>query len=884
MVSGLTNEEVIASREKYGDNKLPERKLKTPFDFFKETFEDKMNRILVALMLFLLVPPFFGDGSFTEPIGIAIVLLVISIINICTGMRSQKSELDLKRRVSVRYCNVIRNGKVEHVNTEDLVVGDLVVVQNGEQVYADGYLVEGHLAVDNSVINGESEECKKTPIDGYIFDRNKEVTGEDYIDKNSLFSGTTIVEGEGKMIVTNVGINTVNGKTIISIGEIEQRKTSLQIQLDELADQISKFGYIGAIVIAIALIVSNILAMGGVDKLLSIGWLDAFSMALTIAITSITIVVAAVPEGLPLIISLITAQNANVMIKHNVLAKNTNKIPEAGNIQLLCTDKTGTLTGGKLIPVHVVNGAGEKLKWGDWDKPNSFIKNVVLNSSAMFDENGSIVGGNATERALLSMSMPDEFAEIANTHEIIDKKGFNSAYKYSAIRVKGKDNSVITYYKGAPEKLLAKAKKYETEQGVFDLDVHKMQDKVEDFANSAMRVIALGHSESEIGEQIPDDLVLTAIVAIRDDVRKEVPAAVEKMHKAGVQVMMVTGDTLSTAKAIARDSGIIKSPADIAMRADEFENLSDKSAKNLLPSIKVIARATPHTKLRIVRLAQELNLCVSMTGDGTNDAPALKAADVGFSMGSGTDVCKEAGDIIITDDNFVSITDAVLLGRTFMHNVMKFLKFQLPINFSLVILSVLYPLILGVQAISAVQILIINIVMDSLNSLSFGGEPAKEEYMFEKPIEKGSKLLSRETMSQIAVSTISFIALFGITMTPAVRNAFVNEEIYSTMRFALLVIMATINGFNIRTDKMNLLDGISKNKLFVIIACSIFTGTFLISQFGGAVVNCYGMNADQWLFTVILAAMVVPIDWIRKIIIGRNEDKDYPMNYKEKVA
>ena len=308
----------------------------------------------------------------------------------------------------------------------------------------------------------------------------------------------------------------------------------------------------------------------------------------------------------------------------------------------------------------------------------------------------------------------------------------------------------------------------------------------------------------------------------------------------------------------------------IAMSAIDFDALSDEEAKEKLPHIKVIARATPNTKLRIVRLAQELGLCVGMTGDGTNDAPALKAADVGFSMGSGTDVCKEAGDIIITDDNFVSITDAVLLGRTFMHNVMKFLKFQLPINVGLVILSILYPIIMAVEAVAAVQILVINVVMDSLNSLSFGGEPAKEEYMKEKPIPKGSKLLSKETVSQIAVSVVAFIGIFGLTLLPAIQNIFGNnEEVYATARFALLVMMATFNGFNIRTDGFNLFKGIGKNKLFVEIAIAIFAITFLLAQFGGEIMGCTAMTPTQWGVTIALAFLIIPIDLVRKAIIRR---------------
>lgn len=875
-MKGLKTNEVLRNREKYGSNKMPERKLKTGIQFFMETFEDRLNQILLAMMVVFTILAVCGQGSYSEPIGVAVVLLAIAFIGMNTGLKSQKSTKELKDRTSIHFCNVLRNGKIEHINAEELVVGDLVYVQSGEAIFADGYLIEGNLKVDNSVLNGESEDCKKHAWTGekspYQIGGKRKANSTDYVNDYALFSGTTVTNGEGLMVVTNVGVDTVNGQTIATIDEIEETKTSLEIQLDDLAGQISKFGYIGATVIVVALLAANIIQIGGFAEYFNLGWVSMLKNVLTIAVTALTIIVAAVPEGLPLIINLITAQNARVMIKHNVLAKHTNKIPEAGNIQLLCTDKTGTLTVGKLVPVYNVIADGSKNVDDILHISTSFKMNVILNSSAMYDENGMIVGGNATERALLTMVSQEEYNEIKNNVLVENKQNFNSSNKYSAVEIK-KDTSgdIFTYYKGAPEKLIAKAKYFLTESGSVEIDKESVLKVVEGYTNKAMRVIATGYSKKPITEnELPDDLYITSLVAIRDDVRPEVPEAVRKMYEAGVQVMMVTGDVLSTAVAIAKDAGLVKSQNDISMSAVDFDELSDEEAKAKLPYIKVIARATPNTKLRIVKLAQELGLCVGMTGDGTNDSPALKAADVGFSMGSGTDVCKEAGDIIITDDNLVSITDAVLLGRTFMHNVMKFLKFQLPINIGLVILSILYPILIGVEAIAAVQILVINIVMDSLNSLSFGGEPAKEEYMKEKPIPKGSKLLSKDTLGQIMVSVVAFIAIFGLTLIPQIQELYGNDKtVYATARFALLIFMATFNGFNIRTDGFNLFKGIGKNKLFVEIAIIIFVFTFVLAQLGGAFMGCITMTAAQWIVTVALSFLIIPVDLMRKAIIRK---------------
>lgn len=615
---GLKSSEVEKQREKYGSNKLPGKKLKTGFQFFMETFESHINQILLVMMIVFTVIAVFGQGSYSEPIGVAVVLLAIALLGMNTGLKSQKSAKELKDRTSIHYCNVIRDGKVEHINSNDLVVGDLVIIQSGEAIHADGYLVEGNVKVDNSVLNGESDPCKKTPWKNedsspIIIGGKRHANSNDYVDSYSLFSGTTVTDGEGKMVVTNVGVNTVNGQTISTIDEIEETKTSLEIQLDDLAGQISKFGYIGATIIVVALIVTNIIQIGGIAEYLNIGWIGILKNVLTIAVMALTIIVAAVPEGLPLIINLITAQNAKIMIKHNVLAKHTNKIPEAGNIQLLCTDKTGTLTVGKLVPVENVMGDGNPVPEGSMTD-NLFKLNVALNSSAMYDENNDIVGGNATERALLTLVSREEYNMVTDSVNVSNRKSFNSANKFSAVETDGKEGK-ITYYKGAPEKLIDAAISYETAEGIQPIDKDRLKMIVKTYAVKAMRVIATGYSKSTLPEEgFPDDLILTSLVAIRDDVRPEVPEAVAKMHDAGVQVMMVTGDVIDTAKAIAKDAGLITSESDIAMSAIDFDALSDEEAKEKLPYIKVIARATPNTKLRIVRLAQELGLCVGMTG------------------------------------------------------------------------------------------------------------------------------------------------------------------------------------------------------------------------------------------------------------------------------
>lgn len=852
---GLTAKQADQSRELHGVNALPEPAPTPWLRFFLGTFEDKINMILLGLLVLFIILAACGHGSISEPIGIGAVLLAIALINTRTGLKSEKSARELKARTSLHYCTVLRDGLAERINSTDIVVGDVVLLQSGDLIPADGFLAEGKLSVDNSVLNGESEACRKTPADAPRGEGP--ITGETYVDASSLFSGTTVLDGEGKMIVTHVGVQTVNGKTILSVGEIEPPRTSLELQLDHLAGQISRFGTIGAAVVAVTLLISAILQAGGI---LSSLWL--FDQTLLALVSALSIIVAAVPEGLPLIITLITAQNASIMYKSGVLAKNAGKIPEAGNIQLLCTDKTGTLTYGKLMQTALLLADGTPVPSQANLVLQEHLIDVCVNSSAMYDADGQVIGGNATERALLSTIREPVWEQILREHPAEFKVPFNSTQKFSAASTAGR-----VYFKGAPERLIKNAACYLTSDGsAVAINQKNALCVLRDAASRGLRVIATAYYDGPMPEEgLPEGLTIIAFATIRDDVRKEVPSAVCRLQNAGVQVMMVTGDVQPTAKAIAEEAGIIRTPDDYILTDAEFDALPDDLAMTMLHKIKVISRATPQTKLRIVRLAQMRGISVGMTGDGTNDAPALKAADVGFSMGSGTDVCKQAGDIIITDDNFVSIGNAVLLGRTFMKNVHKFLKFQLPINLSLVLLSILFPLLFGFEAVAAVQILLINIVMDSLNSLSFGGEPAKDEYMQSPPVRKGSPLLSRTCIYQIAVSTGSLIFLFGI-LTAVSSVLFPDPAQAASARFALLVIASTVNGFNIRTDHYNLLDGLSRNPNFYRIAAGIFIGTILIVQFGGSPLHCTPLSIGQWCFLVVLSLLMIPIDFFRKML------------------
>ena len=868
-MKGLTNEQVKMSLEKYGSNKLPEPKLKKWYEFAIENiFGDKTLMLLLALSAYEIFAAVFGLASFSEPIMVILVISLCTYIGVKMALGIQKSTQELRAKTSTRYCDVIRDGQVQTINKDNLVVGDVVCIGTGQEIYADGYIIEGKISVSNAAINGESKECQKIPINDYVY--KKSTSTDDFTNQNSLFAGTTILSGEGKMIVGEVGVNTINGDTLVKMQTLEPPKTALQIAIDKLCDTISRYGTIAAVVTFIALMVTDI-AHIGFREYINGGVLEVIQKIAQNISVALTIIVAAVPEGLPLIIKLVTKQNVKTMERFNILAKNPNKIPELAYVDLICTDKTGTLTTGVMTPTTVIDGYGNEVDQGTniWD---CIKQNICLNNSATYDAENNITGGNSIDRAILKYVDFTEFFDIQKNNKIIMKQVFQSEYKYSSCTAE----SGISYYKGAPEKLIEHCSKMLISEPVAfnKQDKERLLNVIKSMTKKSMRCIALAMANGNIVENtLPDDMVFLGIIGVVDPVRKEVPQAVQIAHEAGIQVIEITGDCHETAVAVATEACIYKE-GDLALTNAQFEAMSDDEIKKIIPTLRVISRCSPNTKLRLVSLAQELGRSVGMTGDGTNDSPALKKADVGFGMEAGTDVAKEASDIILTDNNFASIIRGVELGRTFMHDIMMFLEFQLPINFSLLVLSILFPILSGGALLASVQILIINIIMDSLNSLSFGGEPPKAEYMTENPIKKGSGLFIRGAKKRIAISTVTFIVLYGILMSSPVSKLFTTDVEAMTARFAMLCIMSVCNGFGIRTEHINLLNGLKNNKTFVYIAAGIVLGTIVLCNVLGGLIQVTAMNMSQWIAIIGLSLTVIVVDVIRKLFI-KGENKNH---------
>lgn len=865
---GLTDEEVSKSRESNGSNKIIEAEPETFWDKFKDAFGDPMIKLLLAIAGIMLVMAFMGYAEFGELIGIAISVLLVTGISAKTEIASDNEYRKLKDSTKKDVCKVYRNSKVVEIEVDELVVGDMVILQSGDKIPADGYLYKGDLRVDNSALNGEAEECKKFEVeDALSFEEvaiTAEITGDTFVDKHSLFRGAVIFNGEGIMKVTKVGMSTMMGKMAEDMAD-DEVDSPLKVKLTKLAEQISMFGYIGSVVIALALLFHKVLVAGGFSEYLSIGGILIFKDVLEAIMLAVVIVVMAVPEGLPLMIAIVLMRNTSKMLQSNVLVRKPIGIETAGSLNILFSDKTGTITKGELEVVEFFDGNLEDT-YKEGLKVKEMMKLAIgKNTGAMFDNNGKVIGGNATDKALLNFLSKEEMEKLEDV--VVEKsQGFNSTNKYSASQLEGK-----TVYKGAPERLLAKATKMLDKDGnVVEINKYKVNTKIDELATRAMRVLSFAYSESALIEDtLPEDLVIIGFVGIRDDVRPEAKKAIEEVQNAGVQVVMITGDRKETAVAISKEAGLLKSGNDIALTSEELNKMSDEEVKAIIPNLRVIARALPTDKSRMVKLAQELNLVCGMTGDGVNDAPALKRADVGFAMGSGTDVAKEAGSIVILDDNFKSIESAILYGRTIYNNILKFIKFQLTINVAAVAVCAIAPFLGIEEPLKITHILWINLVMDGLGALALGAEPALKKYMLEKPKSRNQNLVSKNMMSQVLFSGAWVTALsFTFLKLPVFVNMFGTEAQHMTAYFSLFVLCAVFNGFNVRSEGVNIFEHISENKGFTKVMSIIVIVQVLLTFVGGKLFSCTPFGLQQWLVILGLGVTIIPVDLFRKAVIN----------------
>ena len=826
---GLDAKQVSASRREYGANSLTRVKREGFFVKYLHSFGDPMIKILlIALALNFLIA--LKNAEFYEPMGIAIALFLATFVSTLSEYGSESAFLRLEAESSGACYRVRRDGEIKLIPSDGIVVGDTVYIDTGERVPADGVIIHGRVSTDTSALTGESKECErcKAPLPD-TWDINN---------RGLLFRGCVITSGECVMTVGRVGDATFLGGVAREV-QAPSDVSPLTRRLARLARTIGIIGYIAAALVFFSDLFNKLVIDNGFERTAIIDSLTSPSVVTTLlhALTlAITVVVVAVPEGLPMMITVVLSSNMKRLKRDNVLVRRLVGIETAGCINILFCDKTGTLTEGRLS-VACVYGADAR--------PCPLTRDMAI---ALGVNNGAkmvakkAVGGNATDRALLSYvkKPPDVFVSKALP--------FDSNTKYSAIKT-----GDTWYIKGAPEVLFNKN---------FCTPLCNLHKKL---TCEGMRVLAMAKARGR------DDVEILGLVAIRDKLRSTAKKAVTMAKDAGIRVCMITGDNLQTARCIASECGILGADSVVTDHAG-LERLDDSELISVLPRLAVVARALPSDKSRLTRLAKQGGLVCAMTGDGINDAPALKNADVGFSMGGGTEVAKEASDIVILDNSFLSITKAILYGRTIFKSIRRFLVFQLTINLCAVGVSVIGPFIGIDTPVTVMQMLWINMIMDTLAGLAFAGEPPDMRYMRERPLTLSTPVLDGRMAMQIAIMGIHSLVVCVLFLSLNFMNLHGDE--FLAAFFALFVFQGLFAGICARSqDSINIFRNISKNRAFLLIFAFIAAVQTALVYLGGELFRTVPLSPAVIVRILLLCALVIPADLLFKILLKKFSKK-----------
>jgi calcium-translocating P-type ATPase len=862
---GLTDTEVKQSRKKNGTNVVTIKKADSFWDKLIGNFKDPIIIILVIALIATTILAILGYAEWYEGAGIAIAVIIATMVATFSEYKNEAAFQQLLEKASLITIKVFRNNKLVELKINALVVDDYLLLQAGDTVPADGYLIAGQAEVNEAALTGESETLKKNACcDGQT------------LSKNHLIQRACLIEaGEVVMKVTAVGDKTEYGQSVTDIVNSDDRLSPLQNKLTLLGKKISLFAYVGGLAIAIAFMFKHIFLDYGTlaSYLQQVPKPEIIHNVVQALILAIIIIVVAVPEGLPMMIAIVLSLNMHKLLQAKVLVRKLLGIETAGSLAILFLDKTGTLTEGKLSVAEIIGGNQQKYLQFE-QLPKILQHNLAFalrnNTSAVIDasdiKHPKLVGADRTEQALLH-ALGSKLAD-EDVLDIVDLIPFTSVRKFSAISVRS--DREITLVKGAPEILLEQCAFFlneDCEKIVLDKDALLLEMKK--LSDRAMRLIAVAITAQPIKENknLPEELVLLAMLGLRDNLRDTAAQSVKRAQDAGIHTVMITGDAKDTARAIAEDVGLIKDKKGLVLTSGELSQLSDNIVKQMLPDLYVIARASPTDKSRLVKLAKELGWVTGMTGDGINDAAAIKNADVGFAMGSGTELTKEASDIVVLNDNFYSITQAVLYGRTLFKSIRKFLIFQLTVNLSAILLAFIAPFMGYDLPLTMIQLLWINLIMDTLAALAFSGEAAVERYLHETPISRDAPLINGDMWSSILTNGISatVLSLIFLTYSP-IKNLFHNEAAFLTAFFAFFVFLHNFNKFNARTESLNLFDHLLENKNFLWVVSIIFTVQVIFTYLGGEILRTVAISAQEWLWVLLFSVIIIPIDLMRKLI------------------
>lgn len=855
--NGLKDDEVKESRKRYGSNSINEKNKNTFFNLFIETLGDPIIKILLIALaiktIFL-----FRDFDYFETMGIVLAVLVASLISAISEYGSNKAFQRMQEESSRINVLVKRDGKTKEITIDEIVKNDILILAPGNKVPADGILIKGKLSVDESSLNGETKEVYKEYIDNISL----------ATEKNRVYRGTTIYDGEALILVTKIGMDTLYGKMAKVLTE-EEDASPLKLRLTNLAKIISRIGYIAAILIAVAYLFSKVFIINNFNLTIireTITLNKFFSLILEALTLAVSVLVMSVPEGLPMMITLVLSTNSKKMLKDNVLVRKMIGIETAGSLNILFTDKTGTLTKGKMEVSSIIDGNLNEYNdlYYTPDKLKTLISDSLLynNESELEESSGKVVGGNLTDKALLSFVQRKK----DNSVLIKDRILFNSKNKF-AVTIIEKNNEKIKLIKGAPDIVIKNSTHYIDKDGKRrTLDKDKILNYVNSKADSGLRTIALAVSQSIYPTDSIRRNILLGVIFLKDDIRAEAKDGVSLIKSAGINIVMVTGDSKETATSIAREVGIITSNSDIVLSSSDLEKLSDNELKKIIPNLKVVSRALPEDKKRLVMLSKELGLVTGMTGDGVNDSIALKKADVSFAMGSGTEVSKEASDIVIIDDNILSISRAILYGRTTFKNIRKFIIFQLTVNISAIMLALIGPFIGVPSPITVLQMLWINMVMDTLAGLAFSYEVPRIEYMKEPPKKKEENIINKYMFNEIIATSMYTLIISLLFLKLPFIKYIVSSDHLMTAFFSLFIFIAVFNSFNARTHRLNILAHLKENKVFILIIIFIIIVQIIIIYSGITLFQTKPLYIKELIFILVLSLSIIPFDFLRKYI------------------
>ncbi|WMJ79721.1 calcium-translocating P-type ATPase, PMCA-type [Clostridium sp. MB40-C1] len=901
--TGLSTSEAKSRLEKYGPNEFTQQEKGSLWDSIKEALTEPMMIILLAAALISAL-----IGEVHDAIGIVCAVAIGITIGIITEGKSQKAAEALSKMTENIEVKVLRNGNVMQINKSDLVPGDIVFIEMGDMVPADGRLVESiDLKIREDMLTGESDDVSKNSdaiIEMEKIDSKGTTIVQDPIPAkqiNMVFGGTLVAYGRGKLVVTATGDNSEMGKIASNLQESDV-ETPLQIKLGDLGGKISKISSAIAAILFIVMLVKMVLAHTlSINTSGILPFLNSIEPIKTAFVVCVALIVAAVPEGLPTMINMTLAITMQKMAKINALVTKKEACETIGSVSVICSDKTGTLTQNRMT-VEKVYLNGEFVEREELsDRSNYFIDNCLINSTADLEiTEGEIKYlGSATEGALLLYNNSYDYAKERENANIIHQIPFTSKRKRMSTVINGSENCTVLT-KGAPEVVLELCKYEHVNNNIIELTEERKQEifnDIEGLQRKSMRV--LGFSYRSINEEvamaseesiIENDLVFTGFVGIKDPLRPEVKEAVEVAKKAGVSTKMLTGDNINTAIAIGEDLGLLEGGLR-AVEASYIDTLSSEELKEELKTIAIVARSKPDTKMKIVQALQEDGEVVAVTGDGINDAPALTKADVGIAMGiAGTEVSKNAADIILTDDSFGTIVKGIKWGRGIYENFQRFIQFQITVNivaFLTAILSVIFDF---EMPFTTIQLLWVNIIMDGPPALSLGLEPVRNAVLNRKPINRNASIITSTMLKSMILNAVYITAVIMIQMVfnplgaevPA--KGFKGPNEMETVLFALFAFNALFNAFNCREFGSDSIFPYFKDNTIAlkIIGVTAVVQIFITEVFSGFF-NAVSLSPIMWVKIIIASSLVIIINEVIKLIL-RMFKKDSNMSSSQNTA